>query len=205
MLNATVLPFRIQRGDSVIKGGTVTTTNETIDGLLRLEEHRLVVQWRLERTTDLVGPEIRSDRKLEPVREAIVPLAGLAACTVRGSWWPWSRSIKVVLTAADMQAFEAVAGPRGLQLSHPAELVIAVRAQDRQAAREFASDVELAVATLAMKRAEEGGELPPGQTAAWASGILPSTQTAQAAAKSTVRPEGTRHVPTQNEGEEVIS
>jgi len=163
MPNATVLPFRIKRGDSVIKNGTVTTTNETIDGLLRLEEHHLVVQWRLERTTDLVGPEIRSDRALEPVREAIVPLSGLATCTVRGSWWPWSSSIKVVLTASDMQAFEAVAGPRGLQLSHPAELIIAVRAQDRMAAREFASDVELAVATLSMKRAEESaGDLAPG-------------------------------------------
>jgi hypothetical protein len=52
----------------------------------------------------------------------------------------------MVLTATNLTAFEEVAGHSGLQLDHPAELVLRLRRSDRLAAEEFSAELALAIA-----------------------------------------------------------
>jgi len=132
----------------------VTSTTETVHGLLRLEEDRLVVQWRLGRRTETVGAtEVSTDREYETVREVVLPLASVAGARVRRPWWSVFVGPRLVLRAADLQAFDAIAGGEGLRLDHPAELVLRLRRKDLLAAEEFTADLALALAQL-----ESGGE-----------------------------------------------
>jgi hypothetical protein len=160
MTHSAALPFFLKRSDDVIARGSFTSTSETVHGLLRLEGEQLVVQWRIARSTDHVGSEIRTDREVTPVREVVIPLAALGGARVRASWWPWSAG-RIVLTAADLVAFEAVAGETGLRLDHPAELVFRVRRADLDLAREFVGEVDMALADRALQAAQEPGQLPP--------------------------------------------
>jgi hypothetical protein len=59
-----------------------------------------------------------------------------------------------VLTAADLRAFEEVAGQAGLSLDHPAELALRLRSEDRAAGNEFVGELELALAERALAAAE---------------------------------------------------
>jgi hypothetical protein len=160
MAQTWALPFFLKRSEDVIGAGSITSTAETVHGLLRLEGERLVVQWRIARSTEQVGSEVRTDREVTPVREVVIPLSSLAGGRVRAGWWPWSAG-RVVLTAADLRAFEQVAGESGLRLDHPAEMAFRVRRADLIAAREFLGEVELALADRALQRAQGAEELPP--------------------------------------------
>ena len=77
------LLYSLSRGHEVISGEGVVSTKETIHGLLRLEENHLAIQWRLAKTTDRVGDEIRSDREVEAVREVPIPSKDPAELVVR--------------------------------------------------------------------------------------------------------------------------
>jgi hypothetical protein len=65
------------------------------------------------------------------------------------------------LTAADLQAFESLSGPTGLQLMQPGQLVLQLRRQDRDAAREFAADLALASSEQAMRLAAGAPDSTP--------------------------------------------
>lgn len=160
MTHSAALPFFLKRSEDVIAGGSFISTSETVHGLLRLEGEQLVVQWRIARSTDQFGSEIRTDREVTPVREVVIPLAALGGGRVRASWWPWSAG-RIVLTAADLRAFEAVAGETGLRLDHPAELVFRLRRADLDLAREFVGEIDMALADRALQAAQEPGQLPP--------------------------------------------
>ena len=89
MRTNAALPFFLRRKHEVVGAMEITSTTERIHGLLRLEDERLVVQWRVARATERVGSEIRTDREVEPVREVVLPLraafgvnGGFAALTV---------------------------------------------------------------------------------------------------------------------------
>ena len=137
----------------------ITYMKETVHGLLRVDGEQLIIQWRIARSTDRVGKVIRTDKEVEPVREVTLPLAALAGARVR--WrWAWPPGPRLVLTAADLRAFEEIVGAAGLRLDHPAELAVRVRRADRLAAREFAGDLELALAERAVEAAEQMPRLP---------------------------------------------
>lgn len=154
MLHVPALPFTLRRSNGVISGKEITSTVETIHGLIRVDGDTLVLQWRVQRQTDRVGAEIRSDRELEPVREATIPIASVSGAAVRWPRWRFRRPGRLVLTAADLRAFEGLTGPGGLELAHPAQLVLDVRKEDDQAARELATQVELAIGDHALRMAE---------------------------------------------------
>jgi hypothetical protein len=162
MATPTALPFVLRRSSDVVAAREITSTVETVHGLLRMDGERLVVQWRVARSTDRYGKEIRTDREVEPVREAVVPLAAIAGAAVRWRWSRWPPGPHLVLTAADLRAFEEVAGAAGLRLDHPAELWLPLRRADGAAAAEFAGDVALAAAERALHAAEERGRLAGG-------------------------------------------
>jgi hypothetical protein len=143
MPHSAAIPFLLQRRHDVV-GLAITTTRETVHGLLRLDGDRLHVQWRVARSTDYVGMTIRSDKQVEPVREVVIPLSAIAGATVKWNW-RWPPGPRLVLTAADLRAFEEVAGAAGLSLDHRRARAAACRS-DRALAVEFAGELELAIA-----------------------------------------------------------
>jgi hypothetical protein len=155
MPRSASLPFTLKRSQDVLGASFITTTTELIHGLLRLDGDRVVIQWRLGRKTEHIGGEIRTDREYEAVREVVVPLEAVAGATVRRRWWERFGAPKLVLTGADLQAFEEVAGEDGLRFEHPAELVVRVRRRDRMLAEEFAAELVLAVAERSLERHQE--------------------------------------------------
>jgi hypothetical protein len=164
MPHSAALPFVLHRSHDAVGMLEITSTHETVHGLLRLEGDRLHVQWRVARSTDHVGKEIRTDREVEPVREVVLPLSALAGAAVR--WrWRWPPGPYLVLTAADLRVFEEVAGAAGLNLDHPAELALRLRRADRELGTEFAGDLELALAERALAAAEGKSLLTTGDDA----------------------------------------
>lgn len=149
---SAALPFLLRRSHDVV-GKEITSTTETVHGLLRLDGETLTIQWRVARETDRVGSEIRTDHEVDPVREMAIPVGSIAGAAVRQRGWVFGRR-RLVLTAANLRAFEPVAGAAGLGLNHPAELVLDLRRGDREAALEFVSELELAVADNALRLAE---------------------------------------------------
>ena len=149
MARSAALPFTVRRSRDVIAGASVTTLTEIVYGLLRVTDTTLVVQWQLARQTDHVGLEIRSDEQIDAVREVAIPLEAVAGGAVRRRWWRLLHGPEIVLTAADLGAFEAITGDGGLRSAHPAELVLQLRRGDRLAAEEFSAELALARAELA--------------------------------------------------------
>lgn len=163
MPHLTAFPFVLKRSQDVVDFMEITSTTETVHGLVRLDGERLVFQWRLTRATESVGMEIRTDRELEPVREVELPLSALAGATIRWRWLVWPPGHYLVLTAADLRAFDEIAGEAGLRLNHAAELAIRVRRADRLAAADFAAELTMAVAETALRAAESPGAMAPGE------------------------------------------
>lgn len=161
MPHVTAFPFVLKRSHDVVDFMEVTSTTETIHGLVRLEGERLVFQWRLTRATESVGLEIRTDQELEPVREVALPLAALSGATIRWRWLVWPPGYYLVLTAADLRAFDEIAGAAGLRLNHAAELAIRVRRAERMAAADFVADLTMALAEGALAAAEMREQVAP--------------------------------------------
>ena len=90
-----------------------------------------------------------------------LPRAGMAGARVRWRFLPWPPRWQLVLRAADLTAFDAMAGEARLLLEHPAELVLDLRWADRDVAREFAADVALALAERNLQAAERQAALSP--------------------------------------------
>lgn len=132
----------------MLGSSSITSTKETVHGLLRLDGNELTIQWRLTRKTEHVGNEIRTDEEFGDVFQIVLPLGSIAAAMIRHRWWELGLGPRLVLTAADLKAFEDVAGEGGLRLSHPAELVLRLRRRDRLAGEEFAAEMALALAEL---------------------------------------------------------
>ena len=166
MPSSATVPFLIRRDHSVIRGPEITATREDSYGLLRLEGQRLVAQWSTIRQVSRVGTTIRVDRDLGPVRDASLPLSGLAGARVRWRMFPWPPRWQLVLQAADLQAFRALADEAGLPLDHPAELVLDLRRADRDLARQFAAELDLALAEDALEAAERADPLLPARAPA---------------------------------------
>jgi hypothetical protein len=166
MKNAAALPFTLTNVHEVVGTHSGARTTERVHGLLRLEGERVILQWRVAREIQRVGwsagGEIRTDRETEPVREAEVPLSALAGASVRWLWWRWPPGRYLVLTGADLRAFEQIAGMGGFQMAHPAQLELRVGRSDQLAAREFAGELDLAIADRALRAVEDAPRLAAG-------------------------------------------
>ena len=185
-MSRAAVPFLLKRSSDTYGTASVTTTSETVHGLLRLEEDTLVVQWRLARRTDHVGAaKISSEQEVEPVEEMRVPLSAVAGASVRRGWWSWLVGPRLSLNAADLLAFEELAGENGLKLDHPAELVLRLRRSDVLTAEEFCAELALAVA----QRAMGPGPMSPGLSPARDTSALPSPRPDQAVAPAPKTPE----------------
>lgn len=155
---SAALPFVIHREHGVIKGSEILSTRDALHGLLRLAGDRLVVQWRTSREVSRVGREISTDRSLAPLREIHIPLTGIASARTRWTWRSWWPRTALTIVAADLRVFDPLAGDAevpGLVLEHPGELVLEVRRTDRELARNFVSELRLAVSEEMLRALEE--------------------------------------------------
>lgn len=162
MRRSVVLPFLLKRSSDVFTAASMTTTRETVHGLLRLAGDELAIQWRVGRKTEHLGSEMRTDEEVESVREIVVPLSRISGASVQRSLLGRLVAPRLVLTAADLSAFEGLAGPEGLGLAHPAELVLTLRRGDRLPAEEFSAELALALAQLALPEREPREALGDG-------------------------------------------
>lgn len=160
MNRSAAVPFLLERGSDVLSGGGMTTTRETVHGLLRLHHDTLTVQWRVGTTVEHVGMEMSTESDVGPVRETVVPLASISGAHMSAGWRSRLLAPRLVLTAADLTAFEALAGPDGLRLEHPAELVLPLRRADRLAGEEFCAELELALAERMVEGPTSTSRLP---------------------------------------------
>lgn len=164
MIHRAAVPFNLHRSEDVVSLSTVTSTTEVVHGLLRLEGDRLVIQWRLSRQTESVGgASYRTDTELESVKEIVLPLSALSGASVRRRWWNMVWGPRMVLRAADLRAFEEVAGAEGLKLAHPAEIVLRLRRGDVLVAEEFAAELTLALAERTLPPESTDPRLPPAR------------------------------------------
>ncbi len=150
MTALSAVPFTFKRSsDLYTSGGVYESTTEIAHGLMRLEADRLVVQWRLEvRTEAMKGAAYETREKIEPVKEIVIPLAQVAGAFVpQRRWWKLAGP-RLVITAADLLAFEKIAGQQGLKLKHPSKLVLRIKRADRLIAEEFAAELALTLARL---------------------------------------------------------
>lgn len=127
MTHPVALPFTLRRNTDVVGSKEITSTHETVHGLVRFDGQQLVIQWRTSRAIDRVGATIRTDREVEAVREVTLPVSALASAEVRWSWRRWPPGYYLVLTATDLLGFESLAGKEGLELKHPAQLEIRIK------------------------------------------------------------------------------
>ena len=162
MPRLATLPFILRHRKESFTAVSMTTTTETVHGLLRLEGEELTVQWRRGRKIqDLGGTSMSSDEEFEAVREATIPLSAMSGAIVQRPWWRlWSP--RIVLFASDLRALDAVAGEHGLRQADPAKLVLGVRRSDALIAAEFAAELVLAVAERALARSDEKRRLSEG-------------------------------------------
>jgi hypothetical protein len=163
MPHSAALPFHLKRSEDEFTSVQVITRVEQVHGLLVLDGERLVVQWRRATRTQRLGTGIKTEHEVDAVEEVVLPLSAVAGARVPdGLWSRWFKP-RVVLVAADLKAFDRFAGGEGLELEHPAELVLSIRRADRLRAVEFAAELELALAEMSVGRRLGDGH-PAGGT-----------------------------------------
>lgn len=157
----SAVPFTLKRSsDLYTSGGGYESTTETAHGLVRLEADRLVIQWRVAVVTEsMEGSGYETREEIEPVKEIVIPLAKVAGAFVLERRWWRLLGPRLVITAADLLAFEKIAGQQGLKLKHPAKLVLRVKRPDRLIAEEFSADLALALARLPAADGAEAARL----------------------------------------------
>lgn len=150
MAVVSAVPFTLKRSsDLYTSGGGYESTTETAHGLVRLEEDRLVIQWRLAVVTEsMEGSGYETREAIEPVKEIVIPLAKVAGAVVTARKWWRLAGPRLTITAADLLAFEKIAGPQGLKLRHPSKLVLRIKRADRLIAEEFAAELALTLTRL---------------------------------------------------------
>ncbi|MBT8462371.1 MAG: hypothetical protein KJO44_07570, partial [Gemmatimonadetes bacterium] len=139
------LPFILEGKEEVLGISELTSTKDTIHGLLRLDGDKLVIQWRL---TIKIEHLTETDEEHGDVNTHVLPLDSIVGVALRHRWWELWLGPRLVLTATDMLAFEHLTGEEGLPLSHPAELAFRLRRRERLAGEEFVAEMILAMAEL---------------------------------------------------------
>jgi hypothetical protein len=157
------LAFTVTHNDGTYSPGNMVSVTARIHGLLRIDADRLVIQWRLARETESYGKEMKTETEVLEVQEVEVALSAIATAVVRQPWPRWLRKPSIVLTAADLRAFETLIGAGGLERTHPAQLTLALRRADRLAAEEFVADLVLAIAERQLEGGRSSVTLPPGR------------------------------------------
>ena len=161
-MRSFAVPFWISRSETpeLNAGGTVTE-EERVDGILRLEEGWIVLDFEITRSTttlDAVGQRVEKEHL--GARELRIPFDELVELSLRRGWWFPCLEIRT-------NRLETL---RGLTGAKQGVARLRVSFSNRRAARTVVAELEIARADLALARAErlevedrrEKDLLPPG-------------------------------------------
>ncbi len=151
-LPTPTLPFRIKvPGDSRFVGMTATDTSHRVEGLLRLGDSSLTIEWAQTTEVTEVGWNVETTRETRPPELVRLPLAHLAEVELRDRWW----RPRLELRATAITALASIPGAAG------GRLVLRLARRDRAIAAELVANIRLALAELALEAAEDSQLLPP--------------------------------------------
>jgi hypothetical protein len=115
-----------------------------LEGLLRLSESGLVIEWSGSMEVVRVrGPEVQTRVESVPATRREIPFGRLADVAVRGWWRPW-----LDIRTADLEALDGVPSAASGRVS------LRLRRADRLAAQHFAVEVRDGMADAALQAAE---------------------------------------------------
>ena len=151
-LPSPTLPFRIKvPGDSRFVGMRATDTSHRVEGLLRLGESSLTIEWSQTTEVTEVGWNVETTRNTRPPELVRLPLAHLAEVELHERWW----RPRLELRATAITALASIPGAAG------GRLVLHLARRDRGIAAELVANIRLALAELALEAAEDSELLPP--------------------------------------------
>lgn len=146
-MSPPAVPFTVPLDEQLTSAGGLTyvTTKRRVHGIARLEDDRLVLQVAESRAVvHVTGTGIEQRTESDPVAERAVTLDQLGDARLRRHWLWW----QLVVTASDLRAFEGLPGAEG------GELRLRVDRRHRAVAEELVATLRLALAELALQRAE---------------------------------------------------
>ena len=143
---SVVVPFALALPkESNVARGQVLSKSYQVRGVARLEGDRLTLEWSGSiEITEVSGASVRTLRESVPAQRLVLPMARIASIELRGRWWrPFIELRATGVRPLDLVP-SAVAG----------RVVLRLARRDRQAAAELVSQVQLAMADLALREAE---------------------------------------------------
>jgi len=151
------LAFRLRRDRTLAAPGDITAIREIVHGTIQLAAGRVTLRWWIDRVTDRFGRDIRTaEREAPSPNEATIAIGDLARVDLRrDAWWRRPRGARLVLEAADPRAFAALVGPNGLLNADAVTLALGIGPRDRDAGRELAADLGIAIGDLALGGASD--------------------------------------------------
>lgn len=136
------LPFRLKPAgsDSVAWEG-IESVSYRVDGLLRVADQSVILEWTGKRTTQQVSFEkIGTDVDELPSEWFELPFGRIAGAWVVGGWW-WPR---LELRARRLEDFD------GVPATHGVTLRLRIHRRDRGLARTIATEIERRVAAAVL-------------------------------------------------------
>ena len=147
-MTSPAVPFSVPLSEQILSsdaGLTYVTAKRRVHGVARVDDDRLVLQLAESRAVvQLTEMGVTQRMESDPVAERAIPLALVGDARLRRHWLWW----QLVLTAADLRAFEGLPGAEGV------ELRLRVDRRHRALAEELVGTLQLALAELAVQRAE---------------------------------------------------
>lgn len=136
------LPFRIKPpGRDAVEWGGIESVSYRVDGLLRLVDQSITLEWTGTRTTQEVSfDKIGTDVDELPPKWLELSFGRIAGAWVVGGWW-WPR---LELRARGLEDFDGVPGTHGVTLR------MRIHRRDRALARTIALEIERRVAAAAL-------------------------------------------------------
>lgn len=148
---SVVVPFALAlpKESSVARGQHLSKSYQ-VRGVARLEGDRLTLEWSGSiEITEVSGANVRTLRESVPAQRLVLPTARIASIELRGRWWRPS----IELRATGIRPLDLVPS------SIAGSVVLRLARRDRQAAAELVSQVQLAMADIALREAESGSQL----------------------------------------------
>ena len=152
-MDVDAVPVRLVGGaaESSVHKGVARSVSTDLQGLLRLVDDLIVLEWSgTRRTSEAGGGNARSVTEPLPIGRAVLPVAALSQIGLRRRWW----RTRIEISSNDLAPIAAVPTAVG------GRIVLAVARADRHAAADLVSRIELAAADHALAAAERLRALP---------------------------------------------
>lgn len=140
MESEILVPFRLKLpdDDSLHLSGIRSVSYE-VDGLLRLDDESLTLEWVARRKVETVGlTGVKAEMDESPLGREEIPLHLITGARLRGWWW----APRLDLYSRELDAFDRVPSARG------SVLTLRLRPQDRRQGLAAVRAIEATVTSL---------------------------------------------------------